>query len=127
MIRKARHSKRRPGIGIYHGITPCAPKKPPVGPSTGRVAKATGTFAPCSAVRKPLCSFRSVATYPGLTELTLIGVFRSSLAKKTVRALRADLEVLYAKVGGRAAAKEVGSLLRFREPTSLDRLTMRPA
>jgi hypothetical protein len=98
----------RPGTGIYQAITPFSPKKPPVGPSAGRVAKATGTFAPCSGVRKPLYSFRSVATYPGLTELTLMGVFRSSLAKKTVRALTAVLKALYARVRGKCAAKEIG-------------------
>src|SRR6266849_1587259 len=97
--------------GIYQAITLFSPKKPPVGPSAGRIAKATGAFAPCSVVRKPLCPFRSVATYPGLTELTLIGVFISSFAKETVRALRAVLEALYARVGGIPAAKEVGSLL----------------
>src|SRR2546425_76656 len=113
--------------GIYQAITPFSPKKPPVGPSAVRVAKATGTFAPCSVVRKPLCPFRSVATYPGLTELILMCVFRSSFAKKTVRALKAVLEALYARVGGIFAAKEVGSPLILREPISLDRLTMRPA
>src|SRR5258708_30913820 len=127
MLCEARGGLQRPDTGIYQAITPFSPKKPPVGPSTGKVAKATGTFAPCSGVRKPLCSFRSVATYPGLTELTLMGVFRSSLAKKTVRALRAVLEALYARVGGRYEAYEVGSLLILREPISLDRLTIRPA
>ena len=68
--------------GVYQAITPFSPKKPPVGPSAVRVAKATGTFAPCSVVRKPLCPFRSVATYPGLTELILMRVFRSSFAKE---------------------------------------------
>src|SRR6266567_8354824 len=127
MFCEARFCKRRPGTCIHQAITPCSPKKPPVGPSTGKVAKATGTLAPCSVVRKPLCPFKSVATYPGLTELTLMRVFRSSFAKKTVRALRAVLEALYARVGGIFAAKEVGSPLILREPISLDRLTMRPA
>src|ERR1700738_708304 len=113
-------SERRPGAEIYQAIAPFSPKKPPTGPSAGRVAKATGTFAPCSVVRKPLCPFRSVATYPGLTELTLICVFRSSFAKKTVMAFRAVLEALYARVGGIFLVKEVGSLLMFREPISQD-------
>src|SRR5215470_18708896 len=112
---------------IYQAITPFSPKKPPVGPSVGRVAKATGIFAPCSAVRKPLYPFRSVATYPGLTELILMCVFRNSFAKKTVRALSAVLEALYARVGGICAAKEVGSPLIVSEPISLDMLTIRPA
>ena len=112
--------------GIYQGITPFSPKKPPVGPSAVRVAKTTGTFAPCSVVRKPLCPFRSVATYPGLTELTLMCVFRSSFAKKTVRALRAVLEALYARVGGIFAMKEVGSLLIVSEPISLDKVDNAP-
>src|SRR6266851_2106703 len=98
--------EQRSGTGIYQATTLFSPKKPPFGPSAGRVAKATGAFAPCSVVRKPLCPFRSVATYPGLTELILIDVFRSSLAKKTVRALRAVLEALYARVGGRYEAYE---------------------
>src|ERR1700676_2294030 len=85
--------------GIYQAITLFSPKKPPVGPSAGRVAKGTGTFAACSVVRKSLCPFRSVATYPALTELTLMCVFCSSFAKKTVRALRVVLEALYARVG----------------------------
>jgi hypothetical protein len=128
MLVLSRHcSEQKSGAEIYQATPLCSPKKPPVGPLAGRMAKATGAFAPCSVVRKPLCPFRSVATYPGLTELILIDVFRSSFAKKTVRALRAVLEALYARVGGILAAKEVGSLLILREPISLERLTIRPA
>jgi hypothetical protein len=46
MFCEARLCKRRPDTGIYQVITPFSPKRPPVGPSTGKVAKVTGTFVP---------------------------------------------------------------------------------
>src|SRR5579859_2848938 len=37
----------------YQGMTPSSLKNPPLGPSAGRVAKATGALAPCSGVIYP--------------------------------------------------------------------------
>ncbi len=45
----------------HQATTPSSSKKPPFGPSSGRVAKRTPIAAPCSAVRWPWCWFRSVA------------------------------------------------------------------
>ena len=47
------------------------------------MARCTLTPAP-SAERNPLLPLRSVAVYPGLAALTLIGVSRSSLAYSAV-------------------------------------------
>jgi hypothetical protein len=49
----------RPG---HQGTTPPSSKKPPRGPSSGRVASRTAIAAPCSGVRGALKPVKSVAT-----------------------------------------------------------------
>ena len=46
---------------VYQGTGPSSSKKPPVGPSCGRVARRTISVAACATVRGPLFWFRSVA------------------------------------------------------------------
>src|SRR5580704_13172580 len=79
---------------IYQGTMPPVSKKPPVGASSGARDWRTVSAAPSSTVWVPLLPFNSVAVYPGLTVLTLIGVSRSSQASCTVIILRIALEPL---------------------------------
>jgi ribosomal protein S18 acetylase RimI-like enzyme len=99
----------------------------PLGPSSGRVARYTLGSAPSAAVRNPLWLLKSVAVHPGLAELTLIGVSRSSLAYMTVIMLSAALDEGYCTDGGSCASGCAGSLSPVIEPTSLDTLTIRAA
>ena len=64
----------------YHGSFFSRWKKPPLGPSSGKVASATAVCAPSSTVRSPV-GFMSVFTLPGWAEFTLIGEPRSTLAR----------------------------------------------
>ena len=41
------------GCDAYHVTTPSSLKKPPFGPSSGRVARRTPIATPCSGVRRP--------------------------------------------------------------------------
>ena len=51
-----------PSVLGHQGTTPPSSKKPPRGPSSGRVASRTAIAAPCSGVRGALKPVKSVAT-----------------------------------------------------------------
>ena len=79
-------------VAVYHGIGWRSRKKPPLGPSSGRVASHTMVSAPCSTERSASGPPMSVRTQPGQTELILTPDSLSSSARMRVRALSAVLE-----------------------------------
>ena len=76
----------------YQGIGSRFRKKPPVGPSSGRVASQTAVSAPSSTERGALLPPMSVRTHPGHIELTRIPFAPSSWERILVRALSAVFE-----------------------------------
>jgi hypothetical protein len=67
-----------PGASAHHGVSPLGSMNRPETASSPSSAYLTGSFAPSSVVMKPWCPVRSVFTYPGLTEFTMILASRSS-------------------------------------------------
>ena len=76
----------------YQGIGSRSRKKPPLGPSSGRVASQTAVSAPSSTERGALSPPIRVLTQPGQRELTRIPEPASSAASTRVRALSAVFE-----------------------------------
>src|SRR5271170_811284 len=107
----------------HQGTTPASSKKPPLGPSWGRVARRMAIAAPSSGVRIPRNPLRSVAQKPGHAALIKMLVPASSLAYWTVTALRNVFEGAYAAAMGPVSAP--GVVCRVSEPTLLDMFTIR--
>jgi len=101
----------------YPGTAPSSSKKPPCGPSSGRVASRSAIAAPCSGVHDALNPMKSVATYPRQPALTMTFVSASRRAYGAV--------MLVSIVFDGAQAPSVGPLCRVSDPISLDMLTIR--
>src|SRR5689334_21716410 len=116
------------GAAAHHGTGPASSKAPPDGPSGPSVDSFTMISAPCATVRGPLWRFRSVATYPGHAELTLIvAPGPSSLAMRTVSSLRAVFVAEYPKYESCLATFVSGLDTSPRDPSELVTLTILPA
>ena len=73
-------------------------KYPPVGPSSGRVARRTGVIAPSTSPSGARGPPMSVLTQPGWIEFTLIAVSCNSCDRWRVNEFNADLEASYENV-----------------------------
>src|SRR5438093_850781 len=89
-------SQQRKRNVAYQAIGRRSRKKPPVGPSSGKVASHTVVSAPCWTDRGAADPPMSVRTHPGSTALASTPRPRYVWARIRVNALRAAFDIAYA-------------------------------